>query len=361
MSVGENVKYKQGMSLSTEQSDRAGAAFGPVTRGVIRYVDGIRSTSGAGQKPLRSVLSSGTTGMPVRFERRTRLFMATETVPEPEAVAVDVPEDAEEENGKRSFLKLAGIAGAGVAASMLLPSKAEALVFGSTPASNVVGLKNASNARIDPATEGGNLAGIKTNTDPLVTAAGGGYVRQDSTGTIAKETGGNLADIKTNTDVFAASAGGGYVRQDSTGTIAKESGGNLDAIKANTDKFTFDGSGNLLTAGGAAASAVEINDTTGTPINPAQDESLVLLRRMVKLMESQATVDNANRQRVSIDAGTLPTVSAVTAITNALPAGANVIGGVTNVATLAGQNQQMYQDVARNTYANGLRQNLIFS
>ena len=169
MSVGENVKYKQGMSLSTEQSDRAGAAFGPVTRGVIRYVDGIRSTSGAGQKPLRSVLSSGTTGMPVRFERRTRLFMATETVPEPEAVSVDVPEDAEEENGKRSFLKLAGIAGAGVAASMLLPSKAEALVFGSTPASNVVGLKNASNARIDPATEGGNLAGIKTNTDPLVT------------------------------------------------------------------------------------------------------------------------------------------------------------------------------------------------
>jgi len=42
---------------------------------------------------------------------------------------------------------------------------------------------------------GGNLASIKTNTDPLVTAAAGGYVRQDSTGTIAKESGGNLATL----------------------------------------------------------------------------------------------------------------------------------------------------------------------
>jgi hypothetical protein len=47
---------------------------------------------------------------------------------------------------------------------------------------------------------GGNLATVKTNTDSLITAGGGGYVRQDSTATIAKETGGNLATIKTNTD-----------------------------------------------------------------------------------------------------------------------------------------------------------------
>jgi hypothetical protein len=42
-----------------------------------------------------------------------------------------------------------------------------------------------------------NSGDIKTNTDPLVTAGGGGYIRQDSTSTIAKESGGNLADIKT--------------------------------------------------------------------------------------------------------------------------------------------------------------------
>jgi len=49
---------------------------------------------------------------------------------------------------------------------------------------------------------GGNLATVKTNTDPLVTAGGGGYIRQDSTSTIAKESGGNLADIKTAVEAY---------------------------------------------------------------------------------------------------------------------------------------------------------------
>ena len=79
---------------------------------------------------------------------------------------------------------------------------------------------------------GGNLATVKTNTAPLVTAGGGGYVRQDSTATMAKEAGGNLATVKTNTDPLVTAGGGGYVRQDSTATLAKESSGNLAAIKA---------------------------------------------------------------------------------------------------------------------------------
>jgi len=41
----------------------------------------------------------------------------------------------------------------------------------------------------------GDTGTIKTNTDSLVTGGGGGYVRQDSTATIAKETGGNLATL----------------------------------------------------------------------------------------------------------------------------------------------------------------------
>lgn len=62
-------------------------------------------------------------------------------------------EEAEAGNRKRMFLKLAGLVGLGTAVSLLVPKKAEALVFGSTPASNVVGLKNAANARINPATD----------------------------------------------------------------------------------------------------------------------------------------------------------------------------------------------------------------
>ena len=54
---------------------------------------------------------------------------------------------------KRAFLKVAGVAGAGLATSLLLPKKAEALIMGSSPTTGVVGVKNSTNARINPATE----------------------------------------------------------------------------------------------------------------------------------------------------------------------------------------------------------------
>lgn len=57
------------------------------------------------------------------------------------------------DSNKRFFLKALGVAGAGVVASQLLPSKASALVMGSSPTSSVVGLKNSSNVRVNPATE----------------------------------------------------------------------------------------------------------------------------------------------------------------------------------------------------------------
>lgn len=57
------------------------------------------------------------------------------------------------DDNKRFFLKALGVAGVGLAASQLLPNKASALVMGSTPSSSVVGVKNGSNVRINPATE----------------------------------------------------------------------------------------------------------------------------------------------------------------------------------------------------------------
>lgn len=239
---------------------------------------------------------------------------------------------------KRGFLKLAGVLGLGALAASALPEKAQAYVMGSAPTSGVVGLRDSTNTRIDPAREGGNLASVKTNTDPLVASGAGAYIRQDSNATIARESGGNLATIAGKD--FATEA-------------------TLAAIKTQTDKFTFSGS-NLLTAGGSGGGATTLEDTTGTQINPATDDSIVYLRRMVKLMESQATVDGANRQRMTLDA--LPTI----ALTNTVPVSGTVTAtvastAVTNVTALAGQNQQMFQDVARNTYANGVRQNLVFS
>jgi len=127
---------------------------------------------------------------------------------------------------------------------------------------------------------GGNLASVKTNTDPFVTVGAGGYVRQDSNASIALETGGNLASVKTNTDPFVVAGGGGYVRQDSTGTIAKETGGHLATVKTNTDPLVTAGGGGYVrqdstgtiakeSGGNLAAAAADLNELTAAPIEKA--------------------------------------------------------------------------------------------
>lgn len=113
-------------------------------------------------------------------------------------------------------------------------------------------------------TEISSLASIKTNTDPLVVNNAGGYVRQDSTATIAKETGGNLATIKTNTDPFVATGAGGFVRQDSTATIAKETGGNLATVKTNTDPLVASGGGGYVRQDSTATIAKESGGNLAT-------------------------------------------------------------------------------------------------
>jgi hypothetical protein len=84
--------------------------------------------------------------------------------------------NAVDEN-RRTFLKLAGLAGLGIAVSSALPQKAEALVMGGTPSTGVVGLKDSGNARIDPAIKTGNLIYKKS-----VALTGSGVVHTPSSG-----------------------------------------------------------------------------------------------------------------------------------------------------------------------------------
>ena len=87
-----------------------------------------------------------------------------------------IPQSADSEQpqvidqGKRNFLKVAGIAGAGLVASLLLPKKADALIMGSSPTTGVVGVKNAANTRINPATQ--ETVATLLKTSDLTFAAG---------------------------------------------------------------------------------------------------------------------------------------------------------------------------------------------
>jgi len=71
----------------------------------------------------------------------------------PPPQSVDKQQYEVSDSNKRNFLKVAGIAGAGLIASQLSPKRAQALIMGSSPTTGVVGVKDADNDRINPATE----------------------------------------------------------------------------------------------------------------------------------------------------------------------------------------------------------------
>lgn len=213
---------------------------------------------------------------------------------EPEVQILDQEEiKSNLDDNRRAFLKIAGVAGLGIAASALFPKGAEAYVTGSTPTSNVVGSKDASNNRINPAKEDGNLA----------TIAGKDFATQTT----------------------------------------------LAAMKAKTDLLTFDVSNNLLTAFSGGSSVMGLKDSSDVRIDPVQDDTVVLLRRVVKLMESQAVVDSQMRQRVTVDI--MPTTTVTGTVT---------VGTITSLSQLAGVDSRwQIIDWSRQAYNSGIRAHLI--
>jgi hypothetical protein len=85
---------------------------------------------------------------------------------------------------------------------------------------------------------------------------------------------------------------------------------------------------------------VNLLNEDGQVINPAQDETVILLRRIAKLLEPMGTQDASQRQRVTIG-------SAETGFTISL------YGGVDPRFQLI--------DWAKTNYNTGIRANLIFS
>jgi hypothetical protein len=69
-----------------------------------------------------------------------------------------------------------------------------------------------------------------------------------------------------------------------------------------------------------ATKPVIVKDKTNAQINPATDESLILLRKLFRVEECLGVVDTYQRQRVVVDSaviasGTVTTVSTLSAIT----------------------------------------------
>lgn len=152
---------------------------------------------------------------------------------------------------RRSFLKTLGVIGAGVVGASILPKNTQAMTMGAKPGTGILGVKDSSDVIIDPATES----------------------TLDSSRVATEATKISFDSIKTNTDTLVT----------------------------NSNKFTFAGS-DLNVVKGADADNVIYQDARANTISANSEDSIIMLRRIVKQMESKATVDVANRRRVTMDA-----------------------------------------------------------
>ena len=114
-----------------------------------------------------------------------------------------------------------------------------------------------------------------------------------------------------------------------------------------------------------ASDSQYVLNASGTTINPATDETVQLLRRMVKLLDSIATVDAQNRQRVSLDAA--PVAVTVVQATSSQLNGQVFQGTPSNLQTntfiqqLGGVDPRFqFIDNARIAFATGIRNNLTY-
>lgn len=81
--------------------------------------------------------------------------------------------------------------------------------------------------------------------------------------------------------------------------------------------------------------------------NELLQQSVIALRRVIKLLESNATIDPQQRQRITLDA-----------ITSGLTLTA--VSTVTNIAAMAGEGVRQFEVHARNSYSSGIRSRLTF-
>jgi hypothetical protein len=104
-------------------------------------------------------------------------------------------------------------------------------------------------------------------------------------------------------------------------------------------------------------------------VSSRSDDLLVMLSRIVKLLESNATVDSASRQRVALDALIAP----LNVVGNGISAAAMrvtlandsagilaTVSSLTNMVSNAGMDREQYINIAKQTYSQGIRSGLTF-
>jgi hypothetical protein len=105
-----------------------------------------------------------------------------------------------------------------------------------------------------------------------------------------------------------------------------------------------------------------IKRTDGKTVNPAEEESITLLRRIFQALKplGQITGGGSNRLSVDINTGTIATVSTVTTVTTTTTVTnlTNFVPGAGAIGPVTGGGFELMKATSRNAYNNGVRANV---
>lgn len=183
--------------------------------------------------------------------------MTTKNITSPDALSdPNLSPEEIEDSKKRRFLKLLGGGALGLLATSMLSNKASALVVGSTPTSNVVGVKDDANNRINPATEESLLNVISGQGVQKVT------VNLASSGTVVTPSSGKRIRVYASRFTLTADATSVSFRFTSGGTdheryLAPKTGGLYGAN--NHPNYVQGGINEVLYCAIVGTTSVQIN------------------------------------------------------------------------------------------------------
>lgn len=112
----------------------------------------------------------------------------------------------------------------------------------------------------------------------------------------------------------------------------------------------------------------KLKDSSGNSINPAQEESLTLLRSIFKLLKPLGFITGGGSNRLNLDVNNVTTLPSLS--TNTLGTVANVntvatvttvstVSTITNIPTIGGVNTfDLMKAMSRTAYNSGIRSNI---
>lgn len=97
-----------------------------------------------------------------------------------------------------------------------------------------------------------------------------------------------------------------------------------------------------------------VDDTT---INPAEDESITLLRRIFQALKPLGQITGGGSNRLSVDVATATTVTTVTTVTTTTNL-TNLVPGAGTIGPVTGGGFELMKALSRQAYNSGIRSNI---